>query len=237
MKAQIILNVASQKHLLAKALTKYIDFSKRVYIAYGSTNHYLLYHLGIDYKEAYIAGCFTNNSLNITKSRPSPFVVEKGKIIDIKDFDIKKDDYFIKGANALWYENGNKHAAVAAADENGGTFGNFYLKAACRGSKVIIPVSHEKLIPFYVPSSQNVDISMGSKIAMLRFFYGKVFTEIEAFEILFNLKSKIIASGGICGNEGSVIMEISGEEENIKKAVDFINTHSFKLDFKLETLF
>jgi len=224
MKAQLILNVNTQKHLIAKALSKYIDFSKRVYIAYGSLNQYLLYHLGINL-DLYVAGCFTNDKLNVTKSRPSPVVLENKKPVDIKEFDISKNDYFIKGANALWYENGKKHAAVAAADENGGTFGNFYIKAACRGARVVIPVNHEKLIPFYTPSTQNVDFAMGSKIAMLRFFYGEIFTEIEAFKVLFNLDAKIIASGGIFGNEGSLVVEVEGA---YKKAVDFIETYKNK---------
>ncbi|WP_457559957.1 hypothetical protein [Caminibacter sp.] len=225
MKAQLLLNVNTQKHLIAKALTKYIDFSKRVYIAYGSLNQYLLYHLGIEFDELYIAGCFVNDKLNVTKKRPSPVVLDNKKLIDIKEFDIKSEDYFIKGANALWYEEGKKHAAVAAADERGGTFGNFYIKAACRGSKVIIPVNHEKLIPFYIPSTQNIDFAMGSKIAMLRFFYGEVFSEIEAFKILFDLEAKIIASGGILGNEGSVVVEVKGER--IKEAIEFIEKFKY----------
>ncbi len=225
MKAQLILNVNVQKHLIAKALTKYIDFNKRVYIAYGSLNHYLLYHLGVNVKDLYVAGCFTNNKLNVTALRPEPVVLDNKRLVDIKEFDIKKNDYFIKGANALWYENGKKYAAIAAADENGGTFGNFYIKAACRGARVIIPVNHEKLIPFYVSSTQNVDFAMGSKIAMLKFFYGEVFTEIEAFRMLFSLKAKIIAAGGIFGNEGSIVVEVEGD---YKKAVDFINEYKDK---------
>ncbi len=223
MRAQLILNVNAQKHLIAKAVSEYVDFSKRVYIAYGSLNQYILYHLGVDIEGLYVAGCFTNDRLNVTSSRPKPVVLQNGRIINIENFEITKDDVFIKGANALWYENGKKNAAVAAADENGGTFGNFYIKAACRGSKVIIPVSHEKLIPFYVPSTQNVDISMGSKIAMLRFFYGEILTEIEAFKILYGLEAKIIAAGGIFGNEGSVVLEVEGDK--VDEAMNFIEQH------------
>ncbi|GAB6045912.1 hypothetical protein JCM11957_15100 [Caminibacter profundus] len=237
MKAQLILNVSTQKHLISKALTEYIDFSKRVYIAYGSTNQYLLYHLGIEVDSLYIAGCFTNNALNVTKNRPSPIMLDNGKLLDIKDFEITKEDYFIKGANALWYENNKKYAAVAAADEKGGTYGNFYIKAACKGSKVIIPVTHEKLIPFYNPSTQNVEIAMGSKIAMLKFFYGEIFTEIEAFRTLFSLEAKIIAAGGILGNEGSIVVEVQGLEKNINQAVDFIKKYSFAIEEKGEFFF
>jgi len=236
MKAQLLLTPTAAKYLIAEALFKKIDFSKRIYVAYGSTNQIFLEKLGIKFDELYVAGCFTNKSLNVTKSRPDIVVLQNKKKISIKDFDITKDDYFIKGANALWYEDGKKHAAVAAADEKGGTFGNFYIKAACRGSKVIIPVTHEKLIPFYTPSSQNVDLAMGSKIAMLRFFYGEVYTEIEAFKELFGVEAKVIASGGILGNEGSLIFEIEGERA--KEAFEFAKeANSYIFDKRAEFLY
>jgi hypothetical protein len=113
-----------------------------------------------------------------------------------------------------------KYAAVAAADKNGGTYGNFYIKAASRGANVVIPVGHEKLIPFFKGTSQDVDYSTGSKIAMLRFFYGEVFTEIEAFKILFNLKADVICAGGILDSKGAVGFEVEGE--NVKEAIEFI---------------
>jgi hypothetical protein len=224
MKAQVLLNTAGAKHLIAKALTKYIDFSKRVYIAYGTTNDYLLYHLGINTKKLYAAGCNALGKFNVTCDRDKAVVLENKKIIDISEFDINENDYFIKGANALWYENNKKYAAVCAADKNGGTYGNFYIKAASRGAKVIIPVGHEKLIPYFKETSQNIDFAMGSKIAMLRFFYGEVFSEIEAFRILFNLKAEIICAGGIFDSKGAVGFEIEGE--NIKEAMEFIKKYN-----------
>jgi len=223
MKAQLLLTPVGVKHLVAMALSKKLDLKKRVYIAYGSTNIYLLYHLGIESKN-YIAGCNYNHSLNINENRPKPIVLDNGKIIDISKFDINEKDIFIKGANALWYENNKKYAAVLAADKNGGTFGNFYIKAACRGAKVIIPVTHEKLIPFYYPATQNVDFAMGSKVALLRLFYGEIYTEIEAFKDLFNLSAKIIASGGILDTQGALVMEVEGEK--IKEAMDFVTKYN-----------
>ena len=223
MKAQILLTPAGAKHLIAKALSKKLDLNKRIYIAYGSTNIYLLYHLGIKISN-YIAGCNFKHALNVNEHRPKPIVLEKGNLIDIKDFDLKSEDIFIKGANALWYENGIKQAAVLAADKNGGTFGNFYIKAAVRGAKVIIPVGHEKLIPYYYPASQNVDFSMGSKVALLRFFYGNIYTELEAFKDLFDLKSHIIAAGGILDTQGSIVFEVEGEK--IKEAIEFAKKYN-----------
>ena len=223
MKAQILLTPTGAKHLIGKALSKKLNLNKRIYIAYGSTNIYLLYHLGIEVKD-YIAGCNYNYILNVNENRPNPIVLENGKLIDISEFDITYKDIFIKGANALWYENDKKYAAVLAADKNGGTFGNFYIKAATRGAKVLIPVGHEKLIPFYYPATQNVDFSMGSKVALLKFFYGDVYTEIEAFNDIFDLKAFIIAAGGILNTQGAVIFEIEGKR--VKEAIEFAKKYN-----------
>jgi hypothetical protein len=222
MKAQILLNPCAQKHLVAKALTKYLDFKRRTFVAYGVTNMYFLYHLGFEFEELYAAGCFVRNKLNATKKRPESIVLENGEKMNSRDFEINGGDTLLKGANALWYENGKKRAAVAAADENGGTYGNVYLKAAARGAKVVIPVTHEKLIPFYEEATQNVEYSRGLKIAMLEFFYGEVFSEMEAFKELFELSAKVIASGGILGNEGSVVFQIEGDEKSCENAFKFV---------------
>jgi len=224
MQAQILLNVNAQKHLVAKALCRYVDFSKRVYIAYGSTNHYLLHHLGIEIQKAYMAGCNTNGKFNITLTRDKPVILKNYKPVDIKDFEITSKDVFIKGANALWYENGKKHSAVCAADPNGGTYGNFYIKAVNRGSRVIIPVTHEKLIPYFVPASQDADFATGSKIAMLRLFAGEVFTEIEAFKLLFGLEAEVICAGGIGDSKGAVGFLVRGAD--VKKALEFAEEYN-----------
>ena len=224
MKVQILLSPSGAKHLIAKALIKKLDFSKRIYFAYGLTNQYILYHLGFDFDNFYMAGCNYNYELNINENRPKPVVLKNKKLIDIQNFDISENDVLIKGANALWYENGKKYAAVLAADKNGGTYGNFYIKAACRGSEIIIPVTHEKLIPFYYPASQNVDFALGNKVALLRFFSGKVYTEIEAFRDLFDIKSNIIAAGGILDTKGAVIFEVEGERA--KSALEFARKYN-----------
>jgi len=223
MKAQILLTPAGAKHLIAKSIINKLDFSKRIYIAYGSTNLYILYHLGIEIRN-YIAGCNYNYLLNVNKNIPRAIVLNNGQIMDIKYFDINSNDIFIKGANALWYEHNKKHAAVLAADKNGGTYGNFYIKAATRGAEVIIPVGHEKLVPYYYPATQNVDLSMGNKVSLLKFFYGDIYTEIEAFYDLFDIKANIIASGGIIDTQGAIIFEIEGE--NVKEAFDFVKKYN-----------
>jgi hypothetical protein len=179
MKAQILLTPTGAKHLIAKALIKYLDLKKRIYIAYGTTNQYLLYHLGIKTSKLYAAGCNVKGKFNLTKDRDKIIILENKKIVKIENFDISSNDIFIKGANALWYNGEKKEAAVAAADKNGGTYGNFYIKAVCRGAKIIIPVGHEKLIPYFVETTQNVNFSTGSKIAMLKFLQVKYLPKLK----------------------------------------------------------
>ena len=60
---------------------------------------------------------------------------------------------------------------------------------------------------------------MGSRVALLRFFNGVVYSEIEAFRDLFNLEANIIAAGGILDTQGAVIFEVEGEK--VKEAMDF----------------
>ena len=233
-KAQIVISPDGAKHLISKALINYIDFSKRVYIAYGMTNSYFLYHLNLK-PSSYLAGAVTNHHLNISQYRDKIVILDNKQQIDISEFDIDSDDYFIKGANAIWYENGEKKAAVLAADKNGGTYGNFYIKATVRGSRVIIPTTHQKLIPYFHNTSFNVYKSMGSKVSILKFFYGEVFTEIEAIKNLFELDSNIIASGGILGSDADLILEVRGREENIDDLIKFLQKYNnLKLDFDVE---
>ena len=228
MKAQILLTPTGAKHLIAKALIKYLDLKKRVYIAYGTTNQYLLYHLGIKTSKLYAAGCNVKGKFNVTKERDKIIILENKKIINIENFDISSDDIFIKGANALWYNGEKKEAAVAAADKNGGTYGNFYIKAVCRGAKIVIPVGHEKLIPYFVKTTQNVNFSTGSKIAMLKFFAGEIFSEIEAFKVLFDLKAEVFLAGGIEDSKGAVGFLVEGRKA--QEAVMFAEIYNFHSD-------
>jgi len=103
MQAQILLTVNGAKHLIAKALVEHIDFNKRVYIAYGTTNNYILHHLEIKTDSLYAAGCNVNAKFNVTTNRDNVIILQNGMLVDIKDFDINENDIFIKGANALWY--------------------------------------------------------------------------------------------------------------------------------------
>jgi len=216
MTALLVVSKIQAKHLIAKAIAKKIkNTQKRVYIAYGSTNQLILSELGIE-KQNYYNGYIDKNNLSSNKNKPS-VVVLNGNETDFID-SMTKDDIIIKGANALSYEDGECKAAVAVASPDGGTYGKIIVKAACVGGEVIIPVTHEKLVPKIYNNKYNqnsFDISMGLPISLFKYEYGTVFTEIDAFRELYNLDAKLYISGGIDRNNSAFSFIVEGLETDI----------------------
>ena len=62
---------------------------------------------------------------------------------------------------------------------------------------------------------------------------GEVYTELHAIEALFSLRANLLAAGGVCGSEGSVLLTLSGSEENLLRAERYFrsiqDTPSFSL--------
>ena len=223
MTALLVISKVQAKQLIAKAIAKKIKSThKRVYISYGSTNQLILAELGIE-KENYYNGYIDKNNLSSNKNRPS-VVVLNGNETDFID-SITKDDIIIKGANALSYEDGEYKAAVAVASPDGGTYGNIILKASCVGSEVIIPVSHEKLVPKIYNNKYNqnsFDFSMGLPVSLFKYDYGTVFTEIDAFSELYNLDAKLYISGSIGRNSSAFSFIVEGLERDITNVMEFL---------------
>jgi hypothetical protein len=225
LKGLLVLSPSGSKHLIGYSLSQTLDLTKKIFISYGSTNHHILYHLNIKTSSLYANGIISKHSLTSTENRDKMIILENSKIIDSAEID--KNSILLKGANALSFENRKFKAAVLAADENGGTYGNFYIKAISRGAKVIIPVGLEKMVPTIENVSQgDYEKSMGYKCALLEFSKGDIFTEIDALKASFNLNAKVIASGGIYKNQGSVVIEIEGTEKDIDLAFSFANKYN-----------
>ena len=222
MNSLIVISFKQAKQLIAKAISnKLKNINKRVYISYGSTNQMILNELGFDNKK-YYNGYIDKKGLHSNKNRDK-FVVLNNLDNDIDE--VKPDDIIIKGANALAYENSNCVAGVAVASQSGGTYGNFILKASCVGAKVLIPVTHEKLVPQILDNqyTQNdFKLSMGLNVTLFRFNYGEVYTEIEAIKDLYNLKAKLYLAGDI-NSQGLMTFIVNGKKENIIKIKEFLN--------------
>jgi hypothetical protein len=52
----------------------------------------------------------------------------------------------------------------------------------------------------------------------------RIITEIEAIAILTGAKATHVASGGIGGNEGSVVLSIEGPDDQVKAAFDLVQS-------------
>ena len=53
---------------------------------------------------------------------------------------------------------------------------------------------------------------------------GKVVTEIQAFAILAGVRAYHLASGGVGGSEGAVVLALEGDEKRVEKAFELVKS-------------
>jgi hypothetical protein len=63
---------------------------------------------------------------------------------------------------------------------------------------------------------------MGEKVWLVPVTCGLVVTEIEALGILAGVEVRHVASGGIGGSEGAVVLLLEGSERNLNKAWEIL---------------
>ena len=129
-------------------------------------------------------------------------------------------DVSIKGANAVDH-NGN--IGVLAADGVGGTVGGIWGTLTARDSHWVAPVSLERLVPDVIEAARVCgnhlwDLTMGQAAGLMPIVNAQVVTEIQALEILTGVTATHVASGGVAGSEGAVILSLSGEESVVREA-------------------
>lgn len=137
------------------------------------------------------------------------------------------NDVYIKGVNALDSE-GNVGVLIGNRFE-GGTIGLVMGAARRRGFSMIFPVGLEKLIPLPVKEvarearKQEYEYSMGLNCGLLP-VPGTAVTELNAVETLSGAQAIPIASGGLGGAEGSVVLVIKGEREQVCRAIEHVES-------------
>ena len=141
---------------------------------------------------------------------------QKGQTIyDVVD-NLKKGDLILKGANAL--DLVHKRAAILIGDPKAGTAGAALQAVVGRRVQLIIPVGLEKRINGNldtIAQKMNAPSAKGPRFLPVP---GQVFTEFEAIKLLTGADAEIVASGGVCGAEGSVWIAVSGTEKQMKDA-------------------
>ena len=235
--ALVVLNPPESRRLLAKATVALPEVKNAwengmIIIGRGITNAYVteeLFGISLEPKAGQTVGLICNGFANSNAGQPPTtwHVIKKGKVVEGADSNVEilnfgPEDVFIKGGNAI-DQQGN--AGVYASGMKGGTIGMCWPIVTARGSHLIQPIGLEKLIPSVLEASKHTGIyhfkySMGLPGRIIPVTSSKVVTEIQAFALLAGVKACHVASGGVGGSEGAVVLSLEGDEEKVKKAFD-----------------
>jgi hypothetical protein len=239
--ALVVLNPPESRRLLAKA-TVALDEVRRAFehgtiiIGRGITNAYVteeLLGVRVEPKGAQTFGMVCHG---ITTGNygppPCPYhVIRKGKVVEGADSRAEiqsfgPDDVFIKGANAV---DPQGNAGILTSSLTGGTIGMAWPILTARGAHLILPVGLEKLIPSVMEAARHSGVyfftrSMGMPARLTPAEPCLVVTEIQALAVLAGVRATHIASGGVGGSEGAVVLSVEGPEASVQKAFELVKS-------------
>lgn len=233
----LVLTPAESKRLIARAVAAMPQVKKalqkgRVIIANGTTTAFVAEEiLGQQVsKYCYAAGYVGEGKLSVTppELRMEPYVLVDGRPVDVPAKEIvqefEADDVFIKSANAV---DAGGRAGVLMANEKGGTIAMALGPVIARGCHLIVPVGLEKMVPSVVEASRKGGIlrlkyAMGLKVGLMPVVNATVVTEIQALRILAGVEATHVASGGIGGCEGAVVLVVEGTDEAVRQAFEVV---------------
>ncbi|MFH1638963.1 MAG: hypothetical protein ABIB93_01415 [Chloroflexota bacterium] len=238
--ALVTLTSAESKRLIARGVAAMPEVKKAqetgiIIIARGTTNTFVAEEVmgtSIEQKGEYSRGIITGGELNVNRRRGvgNDFVLKDGKLWDISPREVfpqfGRDDVFFKGASAV---DAAGEAAVLVAGADAGTIGAALPSMIARSANLIVPVGLEKLVPSVADAIRkcgvfNYKYSIGYPCALIPLVNAKVVTEIQALGILSGVRATHVASGGIGGSEGAVVLVVEGTEENMERAISLLKT-------------
>jgi hypothetical protein len=232
--ALVMLRPTEGKRLIAKTIIE-LEEVKRVLdkgwfvVSRGVTMAYVLDELGIHVeKQNATAGIVANGRLGslVPENALGPWVFKDGKLSetlpDVALGQFSHTDVSIKGANAVDMDG---HVGVLAAHPAGGTVGGIWPVLTARGAHWIAPVSMERLIPSVLEASKYMgnylhNYVMGGVAGLMPITTAKVVTEIQSLERLTGVKVVHVASGGVAGSEGAVVLALEGDDETVRTAFE-----------------
>jgi hypothetical protein len=239
MKAEVVLTVSESKRLIAKGVAALGFIQEKmekgiIVVPSGSTNAYIYEELtgqAID-KRVYLAGrTFPAANRPDWDAKPMPDLVlvdgtpntEMNRFTALER--MQPGDVYIKGANALNYNNGV--AGVSIGNPTGGTVGGSLGHIIGRKLRLLIPVGLEKEVPYDIVEASALlasdDEQLGSVLSLWP-IHGEIFTEIEALGLLYGVDAIPVAAGGIAGAEGALRLLLLGEREDVKDAIAFVES-------------
>ncbi len=242
MRAIIVLTHSECKRLIAKGIAELPEVKEalekhRIFVSRGSTNAYVLEELlgePIE-KRHYVAGQMTGDKKTLyrfgslrAEKRLKEIVIDKGVKKEVDDFkeallEFEPGDLIFKGGNTLGSDG---VAGVYMAHPIGGTIGGILPIALARGIEIFVPISLSRSVDdsvwelSQIMGNQTIDkeYAMGLPIGIMP-IPGEVFTELEAFDILYpEVNVFHIGSSGVGTGEGSLHFLFVGEDEKVKAA-------------------
>jgi hypothetical protein len=241
--ALVTLTPAESKRLIARGVAALPEVKNAlekgiIIIARGTTDAFVAEEImGIKIAgkaDEYCRGFVVDGELRVNTKRHTErsigydFALRQGQVQQIefqtilKDFSV--DDVFIKGPNA---GDGSGEAAVLVAGTESGTVGFALPTLVARGSHLIVPVGLEKLVPSVSQAAARCGIyrykySTGLPCGLAPLVNAKVVTEIQALAVLSEVTATHVASGGIAGSEGTVVLVLEGSESNLDRAFSLV---------------
>ena len=240
--ALVALTPSESKRLIARAVAEMPEVrralkSGKVIIIGGTTNAFVAEELtGRDFPDYdkfwFASGRIACGELgaNEPPKKIGPIVIKNGKEVDMTPQEALDEftfeDVYIKGANAV---DPDGNVGVLMASDTGGTIGASIGILKARGAQLIVPIGLEKLVVSVAEAAGKCGqgrfkYSTGDPAGLMPIAGAKVVTELEAVQILFGLRAVHVASGGVDGSEGSVVIAIEGDGAAVKRAFDFITS-------------
>ncbi len=234
MKASLVLNPSTAKRLIAQGVAAHPIVAQAmrggtVVVTLGTTNGYVASELLGDTIDqgAFAAGVIDDRwNVNARLGEATDLVLKDGVQIPFDEKDVLGNltagDVVIKGGNAL-DPFGTVGVLLAAA--TGGTVGRYVPTAIARGVDIVIPISVAKSVHTSIADltldlgSRRLELAMGLPCGMYP-LTGHVVSEIDALELLFEVRATHICSSGIGAGRGSVSLLIEGEEESVHAAFE-----------------
>ncbi len=235
---EVVLTVPEGKRLIARGILAWEPFrrareSGTIAVAKGTTNSYIVQELvrelsgeAID-KTTYVTGTTRpadGGTGGKTSADMPDLVLRNGKPLEGPTAveaasEMGPGDLFLKGANAIQYTLGQ--AAVLIGHPTGGTVGASLGTVIARKVRLVAPVGLEKNVPIDLADAAAVVRESGASPA-LWVIPAELFTEIEAIEALSGAGALPVAAGGIAGAEGAMRLLITGEDDEVDRALQAV---------------
>lgn len=214
------------KGAVAHPLVQNAYSNGRVIVVAGITNAFVLEELtgnAFDEKWRFGVGVVTSAGLGVTSipERITPVCFEKGKVVDVpwNEYlaELTSQDVIIKGCNCFDLDN---RAGVFLGGTTGGTVGLITGIVSAKGINLVVPATHDKLIPSVTEAQRwlgidRIDLSTGMKVGLGILENAHMVTEIQALYNLYEVRAAVVGGGGYNGAQGSIVIAAEGEERQI----------------------